>query len=208
MRSFSRRIRPLYETKIINQVGIYMSWTFYKILHLSSLFGAFLSLGGLWFFYAFISGRGRGGPASGKPGAKTSGGDSAKGATAAECGAFQRGRKVLLNFHGVFLFLAFTAGFGLTAKSGAVWSFWLYIKLIVWLLLAAAPYFLKKIVLQKKKSKAGAWALLAGLLALAILASAAASLKWGAAKNAGPDKPQAAVSQAGKPVLKTSPENP
>ena len=209
-----------------------VSWTFYKILHLSSLFGAFLSLGGLWFFYAFIAGRSRGGPNLGGPDTKTSGkregaadpaGSSAltngkpasgkalegaggeaalTGAAAQASAGFQRGKTALLNCHGVFLFLAFTAGFGLTAKSGADWSFWLYIKLIVWLLLAAAPYFLKKFVLQKKKAggPARALAFLAGLWALAALASAAGSLKWGAAPGPAPasaenpDKPQAGAS--------------
>ena len=136
-----------------------MSWTFYKILHLSSLFGGFLALGGLWLLYA------------------------------APAGSFQKiGKKALLNCHGFFFFLAFVSGFALIAKMKipSPWPFWLYIKLTVFLLLGAAPYLLKKTSSQKKAPAAAMLSLFALLLALAALASSAVILKWGGSPPPGP----------------------
>ena len=102
-----------------------MSYSFYKILHLISLFVACLSLGGLWFFYA------------------------------TEWNSKIKGRKLLLNIHGISLFIVFVAGFGLIAKLQipSPWPFWLYMKLLFWLFLGAAPFFLRRGISEPHKNR-------------------------------------------------------
>ena len=48
-------------------------------------------------------------------------------------------RKWLGMFHGIGLLLAFVAGFGMIARLGLEWRGWLFGKLAIWLVLAAAP---------------------------------------------------------------------
>ena len=95
-----------------------MSYAFYKALHLSALFATALALGGLWLFYAL--------PLKEREREKSL-------------------RIFLLNIHGFSLFIAFTAGFALIAKLQITlpYPFWLYIKMGIFLVLGAAPFFLK-----------------------------------------------------------------
>lgn len=92
-----------------------MSYNFYKLLHLSLLFALCLLLGALWGLYT-------------KPSPdKTL-------------------KSFLLAGHGLVLFLIFVAGFGLIAKTKIPfpWPLWIYGKMIVWLLLGAFPFFIRK----------------------------------------------------------------
>ena len=118
-----------------------MSYTFYKILHLTSLFVACLSLGGLWLFY-------RGEWSGGK-----------------KAGRF------LLNLHGISLFVAFVAGFGLIAKLqiASPWPLWIYMKLLLWLVLGAAPFFLRRGITEPNKNRKALIAF--GLLCVVIVLS-------------------------------------
>ena len=129
-----------------------MSYTFYKILHLISLFFALFSIGGLWLFY------------SDKLQEKSS--------------AF---KKFLLNLHGISFFVAFVAGFGLIAKLQipTPWPLWIYIKLLVWLFLGASPFLFKKGITEPQKSRK-AWFLFVLLLAVIVFSVMTAVLKYGA----------------------------
>ena len=126
-----------------------MSYTFYKILHLSALFLGALALGGLWLFY-----------------------------TNKDHNNKDFYRKFLLNLHGISFFLVFVAGFGLIAKLQipSPWPYWLYVKLLLWLLLGASPFFLKK-GLVSPKEKAKALLLFGGLAAALIFSVLVAILK-------------------------------
>ena len=92
-----------------------MSYNFYSILHFTSLTALSLILGALWGLYSHENYN-------------------------------QKIRSLLLAFHGVIMFLIFLAGFGLIAKIKIAWPwpFWIYVKLIMWLLLGAMPFFIKK----------------------------------------------------------------
>ena len=92
-----------------------MSYNFYSILHLGSLFALCLTLGALWGIYASPS-----------PDTKL--------------------RKLLLGLHGLLVFFIFLAGFGLIAKVKVPfpWPLWIYGKLLIWFLLGASPFFIKK----------------------------------------------------------------
>lgn len=128
-----------------------MSYTFYKILHLISLFTALFSIGGLWLFY---SGKLQEGSSTFK--------------------------KFLLNLHGISFFVAFVAGFGLIAKLQipTPWPLWIYIKLLVWLFLGASPFLLKKGINEPRKNTK-VWFLFALLFAVIVLSVMTAVLKYG-----------------------------
>ena len=88
-----------------------MSYTFYKLLHLSGIFLLLLSLGGI------ASHRLQGGTK-----------------------ANFKNRKFFMMFHGIGLLVSFVAGFGLMARAGySFTSGWIYVKLGVWLLLGMYP---------------------------------------------------------------------
>ena len=101
-----------------------MSYNFYSILHLGSLLALCLALGALWGIYT------RPTP---DPNLK----------------------KLLLGFHGLIMFFIFLAGFGLIAKLKipSPWPFWIYGKLLIWLLIGAFPFFIKKASSSFHKTK-------------------------------------------------------
>ena len=88
-----------------------MSYTFYKLIHLSGIFMVLLSLG------AIASHRLQGGTKENF-----------------------KNRKFFMGFHGAGLLLAFIAGFGLMAKAGFSFANgWIYVKLAAWLILGMYP---------------------------------------------------------------------
>lgn len=93
-----------------------MSYTFYKLLHFSSLFIVLLSLG------AVASHMLQGGTKENF-----------------------KNRKFFMMLHGVALLVAFIAGFGLIAKAGYNFSAgWIWGKIVVWLAIGAFPVVLYK----------------------------------------------------------------
>ena len=88
-----------------------MTYTFYKMLHLSGLFVMLLSLG------AVASHQLQGGTK-----------------------ANFKNRKFFMALHGIALFFVFLAGFGLIAKAGYNFSSgWIWGKLVVWLIAGIYP---------------------------------------------------------------------
>ena len=124
-----------------------MSYTFYKIFHLSFIFVLLLTLGALWAFYSLD--------------------------------AKSKIRKYLLLFHGISILFIFIAGFGLIAKLKipSPWPVWIYIKIGLWLLLASAPFLLKKGIQAPYKilKSRGLWWL---LILLSFCAVLTATLKF------------------------------
>ena len=55
-------------------------------------------------------------------------------------------RRVLMATHGIALVLILVAGFGMLARLGIVgaWPPWVWIKLVLWILLGALPWILKR----------------------------------------------------------------
>ncbi len=93
-----------------------MSYTFYKLLHLSSLFVILLSLG------AIASHRLQGGTKENF-----------------------KNRKFFSALHGIALLVTFVAGFGLIAKAGYTFqSGWVWGKLAAWLIVGMYPLFFYK----------------------------------------------------------------
>lgn len=94
-----------------------MSYTFYKFLHLSSLFVVLASLG------AVASHRLQGGTKENF-----------------------KNRKFFSMLHGIALLVSFVAGFGLIAKAGYNFQMgWVWAKLAAWLIVGMYPiYFYKK----------------------------------------------------------------
>ena len=124
-----------------------MSYNFYSILHLSSIVALSLVLGALWGLYA-------------NPQAHT------------------KFRSFFLALRGLLMFLIFFAGFGLIAKIklSFPWPFWIYIKLMIWCLIGASPFFIKK-ASRKKPSPKKYLAVLFYLFALMFLAVLAVRLR-------------------------------
>ena len=92
-----------------------MGYNFYSVLHFSSLMALSLTLGALWGLYSQEN--------------------------------YNKKLKLfLLALHGSLMFLIFLAGFALIAKINLnwPWPFWIYIKLIIWLILGAMPFVIKK----------------------------------------------------------------
>lgn len=87
-----------------------MSYSFYKILHLTSILGLFMALGGMC-LHAMAGGTGR-----------------------------YPGRRWATLFHGIGLALIFVAGFGLMARINVHWPWplWIWIKVAMWVLLGGA----------------------------------------------------------------------
>lgn len=107
-----------------------MSYSTYKILHLFGLMLVFLSLGGLTIQAlstpALPTGEGDG--------------DAAGGAVAPKPPA----KAVLFAMHGVGMLLLLVAGFGILAKLKLGFPAWVHPKLLIWLILGAAPVIAKK----------------------------------------------------------------
>jgi len=61
-------------------------------------------------------------------------------------------RKPLSRFHGIALLIVFVSGFGLMARGGFSFtsSYWVYVKLLVWLTLGAFPVLIYKKVIPAK----------------------------------------------------------
>lgn len=87
-----------------------MSYGFYKVLHLASVFGIFLSLGALT-LHIMMGGQKK-----------------------------FAARKWVMITHGVGMLLAFVAGFGLMARLGMMgqWPGWIWGKLLIWLIFGMA----------------------------------------------------------------------
>lgn len=94
-----------------------ISLTTYKVVH---LLGIFLTLGGIGGIWALVA-------ASTEEARRTA-------------------RRLLLATHGVALLLVLVGGFGMIARLGITgsWPLWIWIKLTVWLLLAALPTLLRR----------------------------------------------------------------
>jgi len=93
-----------------------MSYTTYKLIHLVGVILLFFSLGGATLH-------------------ALNGGDKEN----------NRGRALLASFHGVALLLLLVAGFGALVKLGIkAPPLWVWGKLGIWLLLAAAPVLIRK----------------------------------------------------------------
>ena len=73
-------------------------------------------------------------------------------------------RKRALMFNGVALVLLFVAGFGLIAKGGFSWGFWLYTKISLWLVFGLLPFFIKRFT-----SKAPYWMFLILILSFVMV---------------------------------------
>lgn len=65
-------------------------------------------------------------------------------AAATYAGAEQKVRRLVLAAHGLGLFLILFAGFGLLAKIGGWTGGWVLGKLVIWFLLGAAPFVIRK----------------------------------------------------------------
>lgn len=105
-----------------------MSYATYKILHLLGLMLVFLSLGGLT-VQAMMT-----------PALPTGEGD--KGEEPAQ--AKPPGKALLFALHGVGMLLLLVAGFGILAKLKLGFPAWVHPKLLIWLILGAAPVIAKK----------------------------------------------------------------
>ena len=94
-----------------------MSYNFYRILHLFSVFGVMLSLGGMAIYVA-------------------SGGTRASFTS----------RKFVSIIHGIGLFFIVVGGFGLLARLGLTQSLpgWILAKLCIWLILGGLPTLIYK----------------------------------------------------------------
>jgi hypothetical protein len=95
-----------------------LSHTTYKVVHLLGILLLVCGIGGLWAL-----------------------------AAAATEPARQKARRLLLATHGVALVLILVAGFGMMARLGisGAWPAWIWIKLAIWLLLAAVPVLLRRV---------------------------------------------------------------
>ena len=99
-----------------------LSHATYKVIHLLGIFLLFSGLGGMWAVAAASS-------------------DSLRNTT----------RRLALAAHGAAMLLILVAGFGMVAQlqfSGP-WPLWIWLKLLIWLLLAGYPVLLKR---QEKPS--------------------------------------------------------
>jgi hypothetical protein len=114
-----------------------MSYEFYRVLHLFSVFGVTLSLGGMTIFMA----------AGGSKASFTA-------------------RKFVAVIHGIGLFLALVGGFGLLARLGLVQGLpgWAIAKIVLWLALGGLPVLVYKKPQHAKAIFIGIW-LLTGLAA-------------------------------------------
>lgn len=92
-----------------------LSHATYKVIHLLGIFLLFSGLGGLW----------------------SIAGDSGD----------QRSRRLFLAIHGVAMTLILVAGFGMMARLqiSHSWPLWIWIKAIIWVLLAGLPIILKRL---------------------------------------------------------------
>lgn len=95
-----------------------MSHIAYKVIHLLGIFLLFAGLGGAW-------------------------------AVVAACTEPTRAaaRRLLMATHGTALVLILVAGFGMLARLGitGAWPLWVWIKVLIWILLGALPWVLKRI---------------------------------------------------------------
>lgn len=105
--------------------SFFMSYDFYKILHLSLLLLVSLSLGGLALFYSLFS-------------------SSVDSSSYYSLGLGLK--KILLTIHGLCMLVIFISGFGLIAKLDIAtpWSSWIYVKMMLWLTIALSPWLLRK----------------------------------------------------------------
>lgn len=94
-----------------------LALTTYKVIHLLGIFLLFSGLGGVW----------------------------AMAVTSADA-TRAAGRRLLMATHGVALLLILLGGFGMLAKLGiaGVWPLWVWIKITIWILLAASPLWLRR----------------------------------------------------------------
>lgn len=94
-----------------------LSHATYNLLHLCGIFLVFTSLGGLW----VLSAKAAEGPGDGT-------------------------RRILAATHGIGLVIILIAGFGMMARLGIMggWPLWIWIKLAVWLVVAATPMLLRR----------------------------------------------------------------
>ncbi len=94
-----------------------MSYEFYRVLHLFSVFGVTLSLGGMCIYMA-------------------AGGTRASFST----------RKFVGIIHGIGLFIALVGGFGLLARLGLVQGLpgWAMAKIVLWIILGGLPTLIYK----------------------------------------------------------------
>lgn len=93
-----------------------MPYSFYKILHLSSLAFSLVTLAAMCFYVA------QGGQHIDNP-----------------------KKKLLSIVHGIGLIVVLVSGFGLLARLGIHdWPVWVVLKLVIWLLLGAYPVLVKK----------------------------------------------------------------
>jgi hypothetical protein len=94
-----------------------LSHTAYKVIHLLGIFLLLSGLGGVWAM-------------------AVSSVDTTR----------QTGRRLLMATHGVALLLILIAGFGMLARLGitGAWPLWVWIKLMIWILLAALPWLLRR----------------------------------------------------------------
>ena len=118
-----------------------MSYSLYKLIHLTGIFMVLVSLGGLTLYVA-------------------------NGGVRAE----NSWRRQAALTHGIGLFLALLGGFGMLARLGIHWPWptWLIVKLVVWLLLGAMVALVYR---KSELSKVWWWgtillALFAGFMAL------------------------------------------
>ncbi len=91
--------------------------TTYKLIHLLGIFLTLCGIGGLW----------------------------AMALAAADSGKHPA-RRILLTTHGVALLLVLLGGFGMLARLGisGAWPTWIWIKLVVWLVLAILPVLIRR----------------------------------------------------------------
>jgi len=110
-----------------------MSYATYKILHLLGLMLVFLSLGGLT-VQAMMA-----------PALPTGEGGEGEGEGRKEQAPAKPPAKALLfALHGVGMLLLLIAGFGILAKLKLGFPAWVHPKLLIWLILGAAPVIAKK----------------------------------------------------------------
>jgi hypothetical protein len=94
-----------------------LSHTTYKVVHLLGIFLLFSGLGGVW----------------------------AMAVTSVDA-TRTAGRRLLMATHGVALLLILLGGFGMLARLGisGAWPPWVWIKLTIWIILAASPWLLRR----------------------------------------------------------------
>ena len=94
-----------------------LSLTTYKVVHLLGIFLTLCGIGGLWVL-----------------------------AVTSSPTADRSPRRLLLATHGIALLLVLVGGFGMLARLGitGAWPLWIWIKMAVWLALAALPVLLRR----------------------------------------------------------------